>query len=119
VFHQPKTKFVASFIGSPSMNFLPADRVAAGKPASAAEVGLRPEAIRLETADGWLNLGRGKVMLVERLGSLAYTHVALGDTRIVTETRTDEAPAIDSEVAVAADPGALYFFDAAGARVHG
>ncbi|HEX5741766.1 MAG TPA: ABC transporter ATP-binding protein, partial [Pilimelia sp.] len=43
---RPATRFVARFVGSPPMNLLPADRVA-GAPPGAAEVGVRPEALRL------------------------------------------------------------------------
>jgi ABC-type sugar transport system ATPase subunit len=118
VFHQPRTKFVASFIGSPAMNFLPADRLPGTMPGGAAEAGFRPEALKLGQAPaGWLGVGRGRVTLVERLGSIAYTHVALGDERLISESRADDAPAIDAEVALAADPAALYFFDRGGARV--
>jgi ABC-type sugar transport system ATPase subunit len=117
VYHDPKTRFVASFIGTPAMNFLPASlapRDAA--PAGAAELGLRPENARLSASPGSVRLGAGEVSLVEPLGASALVHVRLGEREVVVETRADDAPAADSPAEVWADPAALLYFDAEGAR---
>src|SRR5262249_49128501 len=66
VYHPPNTKFVASFIGSPSMNFLPAALLPAAKlPTGTETVGFRPEAtvLRASSSDGLFPLGRARVNL--------------------------------------------------------
>jgi len=117
VYHDPRTRFVASFIGTPAMNFLPASLAPKGAaPAGAAELGLRPENARLSSAPGAVRLGAGEVALVEPLGASALVHVRLGEREVVVETRADAAPAADAPAEVWADPGALLYFDADGAR---
>ena len=96
LYHRPNSRFVAGFIGSPQMNFLPA-RVVAGDAAAvrvtlehtgeaitiAADgralqagqsvcVGVRPEHLLLAPQEG--NRLVRRVMLVERLGEQTYLH---------------------------------------------
>jgi len=118
VYHDPQTRFVASFIGTPTMNFLPAALAPRGAaPKGAAELGLRPEAARLSSVSGAEALGGGEVALVETLGSSALVHVRLAEGEVVVETRADAAPAVDSPAEVWADPRALLYFDADGRRL--
>ncbi len=114
VYHQPKTKFVASFIGTPSMNFLPASFFPA-TPAGTATVGFRPETTELG-GEGIL-VGNGKVLLAELLGTMAHVHVEVSGQTVVAEMRADHAPARESEAAVRVDPKSLFFFDAEGSRL--
>ena len=117
VYRRPRTRFVAGFIGTPSMNFLPRARVAGAKaPEGTADVGFRPEETRLGAAGGGLlALGRGRVRLVEPLGSVALVHVQLpGDDTVVAEVRMDAAPAVGNEVEVAVPEGSLFAFGADG-----
>ncbi|WP_368345567.1 ABC transporter ATP-binding protein [Pelagovum sp. HNIBRBA483] len=96
LYHHPATKFVASFIGQPNMNFVPAvvaavdaqgvkvDLKSGGslvlpvepgttKPGDAVEVGMRPE--DLSAGDGMaLN-----VRVLERLGGVTIAYGALSD----------------------------------------
>ena len=118
VYHNPRTKFVASFIGTPSMNFLTAGEVPAAKaPRGAVDIGIRPEKLKLKSGPGLIRLGAGTATLVEPLGASALVHLALGENEIVAETRAEEAPALDAETEVWTDPASLFFFDADGARV--
>ena len=55
--------------------------------------------------------------VVEPLGATSLVHLALGESEIVAETRAEDAPALDAPVEVWAEPSALFFFDAEGARV--
>ncbi|HEX4047968.1 MAG TPA: sn-glycerol-3-phosphate ABC transporter ATP-binding protein UgpC [Elusimicrobiota bacterium] len=117
VYHHPKTKFVASFIGTPSMNFLPAAEVPAAKaPRSAVDLGVRPEKTRLKPGPGLIRLGAGTVFLVEPLGASALVHLSVGERELIAETRAEDAPAPDSAAEAWADPASLFFFDAAGLR---
>ena len=120
LYQNPKTKFVASFTGTPSMNFI--EKSLLGKvpaPKGAASVGIRPESVYLKSLgqEKLLELGKGKVVLVEPLGGNAYIHVALEGHYIVCETRGEELPEIEKEVRLWLDPNKMYYFDAEGARL--
>ncbi len=119
VYHDPDTRFVAQFIGTPAMNFLPAFAAPAiSGPPGASELGVRPENARLEAWPGAVALGAGTVSLIEPLGASTLVHVDLGGGReLVVETRSGAAPPLDSAAGVWADPATLLHFDAAGARV--
>lgn len=104
LYHHPRNKFVAGFIGSPKMNFikvnvtalkndvvtlsLPHDRslklpVALPKtmqdmgPGSSAELGIRPE--HLIVCDAASSLLTGRIQTVEHLGSELYVYVHISD----------------------------------------
>jgi ABC-type sugar transport system ATPase subunit len=133
VYHHPKTQFVASFIGTPPMNFLPAAQVnvaASGAAPMAVKdgatvAGFRPEVTHLKqtgaatSKDGasLVQLGRGRVSLVEPLGSLTHVHVRVGESMVVAEIRSESIPAWDQEVGVWLDPKELFYFNSQGARI--
>ncbi len=91
LYQHPQDKFVAGFIGSPKMNFLPVavdgDRVTlpsgAVLPVTApksgprpTELGIRPEHLRPDgSGDAAIE---GKVITIERLGSESYMYVDIG-----------------------------------------
>jgi len=90
IYHQPATEFVASFVGKPRMNLLPAQRdgdgryavarstLRVGLAASADEVrvGLRPEECGLVAAQG--SDAHGTVKVIEPLGNASDVTVDLG-----------------------------------------
>ncbi|MBT9492781.1 MAG: sn-glycerol-3-phosphate ABC transporter ATP-binding protein UgpC [Paucibacter sp.] len=85
LYHRPADLFVAGFIGTPRMNFLPAEALA-GLPLLAADLaplvaavtlGLRPEHIRLLGAEDRAAHLRAQVRAVERLGAQSIVHVSL------------------------------------------
>ncbi len=119
VYHHPKTKFVASFIGTPPMNFVPHAFASHVKmPSGAATVGFRPESITLSNGNGRISLGKGSVKLVEPLGSAAHLHITLGGESVVCEVR-EHFPAIDEAVELYVDTKSLFFFDPAGMVIGG
>jgi multiple sugar transport system ATP-binding protein len=77
LYNKPANKFVAGFIGSPAMNFLPGEK--AGM-AQVATVGIRPEHIQIE------NDGRvpGTVNHIERLGGDTNVFVKIGGDQLIT-----------------------------------
>jgi ABC-type sugar transport system ATPase subunit len=86
LYERPANRFVASFIGSPSMSFVEpaeADRLLAGlqRPASSV-VGVRPEHAR-PWREGLVGPLRGQVTFVEALGRETFIGVDLGETRLV------------------------------------
>lgn len=105
LYHYPRNLFVAGFIGSPKMNFLPVTVSAVNdsgttvqlpgdasvtipvKPGSLsvgdrATLGIRPEHLKLDSSHPTL---AGEVLVVERLGgeTFLYVRIAGGDTLIV------------------------------------
>ncbi len=69
LYHTPRNKFVAGFIGSPKMNLI--DGAEAMKH-DAATIGIRPEHIAVSKTEGtW----KGRVGVAEHLGSDTFIHV--------------------------------------------
>ena len=77
LYNNPANQFVAGFLGAPSMNFLPADKLG-GSPGE--QIGIRPEHIRLAD-DGKLG---GTVTHVEKLGGDTNVLVDAGEGEMVT-----------------------------------
>ncbi len=91
LYDSPANTFVAQFIGSPKMNILPAELIA-GALSGAAQIGIRPEHLRLADDQGKLS---GTVTAREYTGSSALVHVKLasGETvLIVTDGSELSAP---------------------------
>ena len=114
VWAAPRNRFVATFVGTPAMNVLPArgPLTPAGVPAAAHELGVRPEHVSLG--------GRGQpatVTLVEPVGSEAYVHLRVSDASLVARVPTETRPESGAALAVSLDPAHLHFFDAAGNRI--
>ena len=134
LYHHPANLFVAGFIGSPKMNFLPGtvaptergvliislpgdvrlsapvtlSGAAAGAPVT---IGVRPEHIE-SSADGPL---AGKVEVVERLGPETLVNATLAGGATVTASLPGDATVQPGEtIRLTPNPSALHFFDAAG-----
>jgi ABC-type sugar transport system ATPase subunit len=121
VFGRPADRFVAGFVGTPAMNFLPAhvegDALVAASlrfppppgPVDAERlvVGMRPERVRLE-AQG----APAEVRLVEPAGSEAFVHLQVGGAEIVARVPSDERPRVGEPVRIAVDPRDAHLFDA-------
>jgi lactose/L-arabinose transport system ATP-binding protein len=125
LYKNPDNKFVAGFIGSPSMNFIEG-RVHAGKvmvpalgnrevttdvalPGEGARVlvGLRPQHLRVAEADSDIILD-----IRERLGGVAYDYLRTSSgEKIIVETRGDEAMPEGSAVSLDFDDSDALFFD--------
>ena len=135
VYEDPNSLFVAGFIGSPAMNFLPAKRVGdevqlAGTQlrvplpqelrASAPEaimVGVRPEHLVAESGGTTFQF---RVETVEALGADSLVHGAFGEGTVVARVDGHMTPEIGTELTFSAMPGKLYFFDTAtGKRLRG
>jgi sn-glycerol 3-phosphate transport system ATP-binding protein len=132
VYRNPATLFVAGFIGSPAMNFLPAKAEGGGRFALAAggsivapnghalqgtavTLGIRPE--HLAPADADRAIVGGEVQMVEQLGADTLVHVGHGDGTLVARLH-GEHPDVGTTLHLAADPANLFLFDtASGARL--
>ena len=126
VYENPATVFVAGFIGSPAMNFLPGRIADGGKvvldgagtlPAEAAvasgkgvTVGLRPEHLA-PSGEAGASL-RGTVEVVEALGADTLLHVDVAGRNIIARVPHAPPPTIGSTLHLRANPERVYLFDA-------
>ena len=133
IYDGPVDRFVGGFIGNPPMNFLPAtvrggDGGAVAELPDAGEIRLGPDdglgghrgpvllGIRAENIevqprpdDGAL---RGRVLVVEPLGSHNLVTLQVGAEQLKAITRPDERLERDQEVGVSIDPGRIRWLDA-------
>ena len=132
VYEDPASVFVAGFIGSPAMNFLPG-RIAEGHrvvlegagslpanvalaPGSEVTVGLRPEHL-VPSTQGDASLA-GRVEIVEALGADTLLHLDVGGRNVIARLPHGVMPAVGTTMHVRANPDRVYVFDATtGARV--
>ncbi len=126
LFTNPVNLFVAGFIGSPAMNFLPgrltdegacfAGVTVAITPAQRAAltsdeitVGVRPEGLRLSTSGGVAAI----VETVEELGSDAYLYCNVEDIATSVVARCEGLSGVrgGDRVLLAPDPDSVHYFD--------
>lgn len=151
VYHRPANLFVATFMGSPPMNVLDAElqRVDGGLAAvsdgvvaplpedvesslvasgtsdggRAVVLGLRPEDLRVETADRPARpddvVVTGTVDVVELLGGEAYLHVQCGSQRLTAKVAAETEPEPGTQVRLLAPRAKAYLFDAGTTRLIG
>jgi multiple sugar transport system ATP-binding protein len=137
LYNRPANRFVAGFIGSPHMNFLPA-RVAGRRdgvvdvaldagcrvaiPAdptgiedgAALQVGIRPQHLSLAASGGI----EAEVTLVEQLGSDTVVHVAPpAHPKLLAALPGQRPVRVGERVCLVAEPGSIHLFDATGRRV--
>ncbi|MGH3077791.1 MAG: ABC transporter ATP-binding protein [Gaiellaceae bacterium] len=106
VYARPRDRFVAGFLGSPSMNFLRPDAASRFYEIPKGRVlGIRPEHVRIGT-DGV----RTRVDLVEVAGSDAYVHL---DRGLVVRVPAHLRPVEGARVGVAFDRRVAHLFDEA------
>ncbi|WP_375451799.1 ABC transporter ATP-binding protein [uncultured Devosia sp.] len=141
IYSRPATRFVASFVGSPAMNFLPVAQlgdnggraVATLADGSVIQTGIAPASI---PDNGQLVLGiraeavqfnrsgsgavKGVADVIERLGERTLIHARLSDgTALVGEDEGLSDVAIAAPVTFAVDGSAAILFDADGRAYHG
>jgi multiple sugar transport system ATP-binding protein len=135
VYHRPANRFVATTIGSPPMNFLPATarrhngsvtvehlsftlRVAGDRCAledgAPCFVGVRPEDVHLGGEEATI---AASVFVTEPLGGETVVDLHLGDRVVKALAPPTASFAADEAVRIAFDPRRLHVFDAAGEAV--
>jgi ABC-type sugar transport system ATPase subunit len=112
IYGRPADRFVASFVGSPAMNFLPPETATRFGLAADGEVGVRPEHVRLGEGEV-----EGEVVVVEPAGSEGLAHVDAAGARLVARVRPEELPEVGQRVRVAVRAADVHRFDADGNRV--
>ncbi|WP_256818791.1 ABC transporter ATP-binding protein [Pseudomonas putida] len=144
IYNDPANQFVASFIGSPPMNFIPVrlarqdGRLLAlldsgqarcelplGGAADALEgreiiLGIRPEQIALGAAEGnGLPAIRAEVQVTEPTGPDLLVFVTLNQTKVCCRLAPDVACRVGDTLNLQFDPARVLLFDAAnGERLH-
>ena len=117
LYQNPQNAFVAQFIGSPKMNFLPAETLAKdtakalGVTAGPGKmVGIRPEHFRTTTSAK--ALVSAKLELVENLGEYALAHMltAAGE-EIIVKMETPPKQAAGEMIHLITDTASLHLFD--------
>lgn len=133
LYHHPRNRFVAGFIGSPTMNFLPVMTTSVQDSGTTlrlpgdntitvpvqpktlmvgdrATLGIRPENIRIDAKNPTL---MGEVLVVERLGDTTYLYVrAPGGDTLIVQTNGDRQVTIRDQVPICIDENACHLFDA-------
>jgi ABC-type sugar transport system ATPase subunit len=105
LYRRPANRFVAAFVGSPAMNFLPPGGGPFPVGRDDADVGIRPEQVRIGTGDL-----HATVEVVEPAGNETYVHFGVDGHRLVARAGANVRPAVGSTVPVSL-VGELHFFD--------
>jgi multiple sugar transport system ATP-binding protein len=117
LYRHPANRFVAGFIGSPAMNFLPAAAVPAAWAGGSGDVvvGVRPEHLALAPEGQGL---AAEVKVVEPTGPEILVYAEAAGHPLVAALRGAEGIAPGQRIRLTTEPGLLHRFDAAsGARV--
>ncbi len=110
LYNNPVNQFVAGFLGSPAMNFLPASYHAKG---DARIIGVRPENLSLTDSGGL----RAVVQHVEQLGGDTNVVAKVDDHNITARFFGQHNIASGQTINLEMNPERLYFFDDKGARL--
>ena len=133
VYARPATRFVASFLGSPSMNFIDGELTeAAGgfrasadgvdvaidpeplgvelRPGRRVCIGVRPHDVRLAGDDGAGGLD-AVVEVVEALGTESFVHVTVGGAAFVARLDGGARPEQGAKLSLAVSPADVHLFD--------
>ncbi len=135
VYSRPANLFVAGFLGSPSMNFLPGRVDSATRAFAAAglslplspeqlalfrdgdvTLGVRPENVELDTRqrEAWI---AGRVYVSEAMGNENLVVVEVGEHRVTCRAAPDLRLDFESPVWLRFRPDRLHFFDTATTKV--
>jgi ABC-type sugar transport system ATPase subunit len=128
IYRRPASRFVASFIGSPTMNFFPgvirdgafvvageAARLAlgaeeAGLAPGPAVLGIRPE--DLVTDDGAVPFTTAEIEVAEQLGHEILAHVSVGGSSHVVRVPGDRRACPGDRLSLGVRPGGVHLFAA-------
>ena len=139
IYERPANTFVARFVGSPAMTLAPAELVEGGDgfarvrlgdgseldtrvsraalPGGPLQVGLRPDYVRVATADD--SATTAKVELVERLGERTLVYARLADDLPITaEDEGNSRVRIGDRIGLRIDGAAAHLFGADGTGHH-
>ena len=101
IYNHPANRFVAEFVGSPSMNFIE------GSPLT---IGIRPEHIQVlsQPQDGAI---AAKVYVTEQMGNETFVFLTVGTNRLIARAPADFRAEEESQVWITISKDKLHFFD--------
>ena len=107
LYNHPRNRFVAGFIGSPTMNFIEGE---AARRANAASIGVRPEHLAVGREGTW----SGVVSHAEHLGADTMLYVENPELGMLTaRVLGDVSFGVGDRVGLTPQPDRIYRFDAA------
>jgi multiple sugar transport system ATP-binding protein len=103
IYNAPANRFVAEFVGSPSMNFIPSER---------GTMGIRPEHIQVLTTpqDGALE---ARVYVTELMGNETFVFLTVGDNRMIARAPAEFRAEVDTKVWLRIATEKIHWFDPA------
>jgi multiple sugar transport system ATP-binding protein len=114
IYNRPRNRFVAGFVGSTRMNFLPAalapDLAIEGR-IDGVTLGIRPEALELASHDDPKASLRATVSLVEPLGAKDVIHLHVGDEEVRIVSAPGRRPHVGDSVGIICDPDRVHRFN--------
>lgn len=101
IYNRPANRFVAEFVGSPSMNFIEGN---------ALTIGIRPEHIQVLTQpeDGAI---AATVYVTELMGNETFVFLSLGANRLIARAPAEFRAELESTVWIKINTDKLHFFD--------
>ena len=101
IYNCPANRFVAEFVGSPSMNFIEGEQVT---------IGIRPEHIQVfsEPRDGAIE---ASVYVTELMGNETFVFLSVGANRLIARAPADFRAEVESKVWVQFATDKMHFFD--------
>src|SRR5688572_8998704 len=108
IYNHPANRFVAEFVGSPSMNFIERSEVT---------IGIRPEHIQVftEPQDGAIP---ATVYVTELMGNETFVFLSLGANRLIARAPADFRAEVESQVWIKINTDKLHFFDEQNQATH-
>jgi multiple sugar transport system ATP-binding protein len=101
IYNCPANRFVAEFVGSPSMNFIEGER---------ATIGIRPEHIQVfsEPRDGAIE---ASVYVTELMGNETFVFVSVGSHRLVARASAEFRADVEEQVWLQIQTEKAHFFE--------
>lgn len=113
IYDQPVNRFVAGFLGSPAMNFVPSDCIDDWGGARDIDVGFRPEALSLNRSPVGGPSITARVVLTEMTGATFIVHCESEAGRLsAVVARGEELPHEGDKIWLSLDPSQALCFDA-------
>ena len=121
IYNHPANRFVAEFVGSPSMNFFEGRidhgyfvsdslRIPVNQPDSAVTMGIRPEHIHVLTQpqDGAIP---AKVYVTELMGNETFVFLTVGSHKLIARAPADFRAEVESQVWLRLETEKAHFFE--------
>jgi multiple sugar transport system ATP-binding protein len=103
IYNSPANRFVAEFVGSPSMNFIDGERVT---------MGIRPEHVQVLTTpeDDAIE---ARIYVTELMGNETFVFLTAGENRLIARAPADFRADVDTKVWVRIATEKIHWFDTA------